>query len=157
MHRESLHDMERPIAMNTALQANSQRDPKKQKKAYTYEDFSFYKPMDMGSNADYVYGSAMIEMAKRGRLPAWALFCFKEVTANASPGYKPATCAFIAEDAMLLHPNRVGDGWEGMLIACESASEKTRKFVDDHGTEYWLTVPHIHTKYIAEEDIVLSR
>lgn len=143
--------------MNTAMLANQNRDPKKQKKGYTYEDFSFYKPMDVGNTADYVYGSAIVEMAKKRTLPAWAMFCFKEVAATASPGYKPATCALVAEDAMLLHPNRVGDGWEGMLVACESASEQTRKFVDDHGAEYVLTVPHIHTKFIAEEDVVLSR
>ena len=143
--------------MVSSLLANQNRDPKRAAKAYTFEDFSMYKPRDGGDRADYVYGSAMLKMAKLRRLPAWALFCFKEVTASANPEYDPDVCAFIAEDAMLLHPVRVGDSYEGMLIALESASERVRVFVDDEGNEITLTVPHVHTKAIAEENVILSR
>jgi len=157
LYRERMHDQERPTAMVSALLANSQRDPKKNKKPPTWEDFSFYKPRNGGSTANYVYGSAMLEMAKKRRLPGWALFCFKEVVETASAAYVPAMCAFVAEDAMLLHPVRAGEGWEGMLIATESASEQERVFVDDSGAKHVLRVPHVHTKVICQEDVILSR
>jgi len=143
------------VAMVSALLANQNRDPKKNKKPPGWEDFSFYKPRLGGNSANYVYGSAMLEMAKRRTLPSWALFCFKEVTETASSAYTPTMCAFVAEDAMLLHPVRKGEGWEGMLIAMESASEQPRVFVDDDGNRHHLHVPYIHTKAVAQEDVVL--
>ena len=143
--------------MVSALLANANRDPKKNKKPPTWEDFSFYKPRNGGNTANYVYGSAMLEMAKKGKLPSWALFCFKEVTETASSAYTPAMCAFVADDAMLIHPTRVGDGWEGMLIAMESASEQQRVFVDDSGAKHTLRAPHVHTKVVCEEGVVLNR
>jgi hypothetical protein len=142
--------------MVSSILANQNRDPKKSKKAPGWEDFSFYRPRDGATTANYVYGSAMLEMAKKGRLPSWALFCFREVTETASAAYKPAMCAFVAEDAMLLHPVKVGNGWEGMLIAQESASEQQRTFVDDGGQKYVLHVPHVHTKVVCQEDVTLN-
>lgn len=142
--------------MISSILANQNRDPKKSGKPLTFLDFSFYKPRDGENSANYVYGSAMLKMAKERRLPPWALFCFKEVTQSASQSYKPEVCALVAEDALLLHPVKTSDGWEGMLIAVESASEKTRLFTDDNGRKYTLRVPYIHTKAICEEGVVLS-
>lgn len=156
LYRERLHDSERPTAMVSSILANQNRDPKKSKKAPSWEDFSFYRPRNGTSSVSYVYGSAMLEMAKKRQLPSWALFCFKEVTATASAAYTPSLCAFVAEDAMLLHPVKVGNGWEGMLIALESASEQQRTFVDDEGTKLVLRVPHVHTKVICQEDVILN-
>lgn len=155
LYRERLHDNERPVAMVSAILANQNRDPKRTKKPYSWEDYSFYRPYQGKDVANYVYGSAMMQMAKHGKLPPWALFCFREITSSASSTYIPENCAFVAEDAMLLHPIKVGDGWEGLLIALESASNKDRCFVADDGTEVRLRVPHIHTKAIAEEGVVL--
>lgn len=157
MHRERLHDLERPVAMVSSILANNNRDPKKNKKGFSYEDFSFYRPTDGGDVADYVYGSAMLEMAKKGRLPAWAMFCYKEVTSAAQPDYVPENCALVSEDAILLHPEKTQTGWSGMLIAAESASDQVRLFTADDGTVFKLAVPHIHTKYVAEENVVLFR
>jgi hypothetical protein len=120
LYRERMHDQERPTAMVSALLANSQ--------------LSFYKPRNGGSTANYVYGSAMLEMAKKRRLPGWALFCFKEVVETASAAYVPAMCAFVAE-----------------------ASEQERVFVDDSGAKHVLRVPHVHTKVICQEDVILNR
>ena len=155
LYRERLHDTERPVAMISSLLANQNRDPKKNKKGFSYEDFSFYRPTDGGDVADYVYGSAMLQMAKKGTLPAWTMFCYKEVVAAAQPDYVPSLCALVAEDAILLHPEKTATGWSGMLIASESASEQKRTFKADDGTTVKLAVPHIHTKYIAEEDVTL--
>ena len=143
--------------MVSSILANQNRDPKKSKKGPTWEDFSFYKPRTNGDLPNYVYGSAMLELVKKGRLPSWALFCFKEVTEAASPAYTPSLCAFMAEDALLLHPVQTSEGWEGMLIALESSSEQMRVFTDDNGHKHTLFVPHIYTKAICEEDVTLSR
>lgn len=151
LYRESMHDRERPIALATSLIANKGRDPKKSK-TLSYLDMSFYKPIDQEGAVDYYYGSAMMQLAKRKLLPSWTLFCFKEVTANAASDYIPEMCALIAEDAILLHPVQHGHIWEGMLIAQESASEQRRVFKSETGVQVTLTVPHVHTKIVCEED-----
>ena len=88
-------------------------------------------------------------------MPTWALFCFNGLVAGADKSYEPETCAFIAEDAMLLHPMSTSEGWLGLLIAQESASGERRTFMDDHGQSFELTVPNIYTKVIAEEGVTL--
>jgi len=155
--REDLHNVERPIAMVSSLLANKDRDPKKNKKGYSYEDFSFYKPIGGVNGPEDYYGSAMLCLVKKRLLPSWAMFCYKEVVGGADPSYEPHLAALIAEDAMLLHPTRGQFGWTGMLIAMESASMQTRTFRGQNGEEVVLTVPHIHTKVIAEEGITLAR
>ena len=156
LRRESLHDSERPIAMVSSLLANKDRDPKKSKKGYSYEDFSFYKPAGGINGPEDYFGSAMLTLVKKKQLPSWALFCFKEVTSGADTSYIPEVCAFIAKDAMLLHPTRSGNGWKGLLIAQESASLQTRVFADDRGNKYTLSVPYVHTKVVCEEGVVLN-
>lgn len=156
IYQSQLHDYERPIALNTTVVASQNRDPKKGKMP-TYTDFSFYKPVEAGDRPDYVYGSAYIALVKAKRMPNWALFCYKDLAASASEDYVPLEPALIAEDALLLHPTQVGpNSWEGLLIAKESASEQRRKFVDSKGQVIALTVPYVRTKFIAEEDIILS-
>ena len=81
LYRERLHDAERPTALNSSLLANRDRDPKKTK-AYKWSDFAFYKPAVGGGVASFVYGTAMLSLIKARRLPSWALFCFKEVSAQ---------------------------------------------------------------------------
>lgn len=156
LYRERMHDMERPTAMVSSILANQNRDPKKSKKVLGWEDFTFYKPRVGGENVSYVYGSAMLKLVKTQQMPSWALFCFKEVTATASEAYVPSCAALIAEDAMLLHPVKDGNGWTGMLIAQESASEQTRTFTGEDGTIASLTVPHVYTKVICKEGVTLS-
>ena len=155
-YQSQLHDYERPIALNTTVIASQNRDPKKGKMP-TYTEFSFYKPVEDGDRPDYVYGSAYMSLVKSKRLPHWALFCFKDLSSSANAGYEPAEAALIAEDAILLHPTRVGhNSYEGLLIAMESASEKRRDFTDDKGQVISLTLPYVGTKFIAEEDVILN-
>jgi len=151
-----LHDSERPIALLTSTIANQNRDVKKRKMPFSYEDFSFYKPRNAENMPNYVYGSAMIALAASGRLPTWAMFCYKDLASTAKESYKPAIAAFIGEDAILLHPRKVAGGWEGMLIAMESASEKRRTLKNDYGVSITVTIPTINTKVVAIEDVTLS-
>ena len=123
----------------------------------TYVEFSFYKPVEDGDRPDYVYGSAYMVLVKEKRLPPWALFCFKTLSESANAGYEPEEAALIAEDAILLHPRRVGNNsYEGLLIAMESASEQRREFTDGKGKTFTLRLPYVGTKFIAEEDVILS-
>jgi len=97
----------------------------------------------------------MLALLRDKKLPAWTLFCFKELTSNAESDYVPDEPALIAADAMLLHPVKVSGGFKGLLIAQESSSEQYRAFKGSDGTEYNLLVPYIQTKVIAREDATL--
>ena len=151
-----MHDYERPVALNTTVLASQGRDPKKGKMP-TYADFSFYKPVDEGDRPDYFYGSAYMQLIKDKRMPAWALFCFKQLSSSADANYEPSEVALIAQDAVLLHPEKVGHrSYRGLLLAQESASEQQRVFINDEGQAISLTLPYVGTKVIAEEDVILN-
>lgn len=154
---EELANYERPIATQTALLANQNRDPKKQRKPFDPRDFSYYLPRDERNLPTDVYGSAAMLMVRAGRFPSWALFCYKDLAASATEDYIPAMCALVSKDAILLHPVRTNNGWKGMLIAQESASESRRVFTDDEGHEYTLSVPFIETKFVAKEGVELVK
>jgi len=141
--------------MLSSLYANSQRDPKKSQKAYTYMDFSFYKPMESIDIPQSHYGSAYAELVRSKRMPSWALFCFKSLMASVDDKYVPSEPGFVAEDAILLHPEKVQGGYKGLLIATESAGDQRRVFVNSNGEQIWLTVPFIQTKVVAEEGVIL--
>ena len=148
--------MERPIALLSSIYVNSQRDPKKVKAA-NWSDFCFYRPRNDGNSATAENGSAMLLLAKKGLLPSWALFCFKEVTSNADPNYEPSVLAFVGEDAILIHPVKEETGYKGLLIAMESASKQLRQLTNpETGEVVSLRMPHIHTKVVAEENARLS-
>jgi len=152
--RSELHDYELPIALNTAVYANSQRDPKKDQKPYGPLDFAMYKPLEGEGPAGY-YAACYVHLVERRELPQWALFCYKEVASSAR-GSAGRQYALFAEDAILIGPRHTEDGFKGFLIALESASEQVRTFSDPNGNFFDLTLPKIHTKVIAEEDVFLS-
>jgi len=157
VYHTRLHDAERPVALLSSMQANSARDAKKQRKPYTYLDFSFYKPRDSGETPDGHYGAAYLELVREKRLPAWALFCFKELSSSATVDYVPGEPAFICEDAILLHPTPKTNGYEGLLLALESASDERRVFTDSRGQKISLQLPYVETKVIARENVILDR
>jgi hypothetical protein len=155
MERERLYQNELPIAQQTALIANQQRDSKKKVEPYKHSDFSFFKPVSSGDRPSSHYGSAALAMIKARTFPSWALFCFKQLSEMADPSYTPGIAGFVAEDAMLLHPTKTELGYTGLLIARESAGGQQRDFVDDKGNVISLSVPHVATKTIAEEGVTL--
>ena len=155
LYQSSLFDYERPIAQQTAVIANQNRDPKKQRRGFTLEDFSFYISRDERNLPAAAYGSAALAAIKARSYPTWALFCYKDLAAVADPDYVPELPLLSCEDAILLHPVRSGRGWRGMLIAQETASEQRRTFQDGRGNMITLTVPHVQTKIVAIEDVTL--
>ena len=137
--------------------ANKDRNPKKQKKPYTYLDFSFYQQKDDGDKPQGHHGSAYMAVLRAGLMPSWALFCYKELAQSANPGYVPEVAAFISEDAILFHPEPSPAGYTGLLVAMESAGDKRRVFKSTDGSTFTLVVPYIETKLVAIEGATLNR
>lgn len=154
MRMDELHELEMPIALNTAVYANSQRDPKSSKKALGPLDFAMYKRLETEGPAGY-YASCYIAALKAGLLPHWALFCYKEIAPSAN-GPAGRLSVLVAEDAILVGPRRTGEGFKGLLIALESASEERRTFEGPDGEAFDFMLPLIETKVIAREDVTLS-
>lgn len=154
LRHQALHEAERPVALLSSLYANSKRDPRKSKPS-SYLDFSFYKPLISGEVPQSHYGSAYLLLLKQKRLPGWALFCYKAFADSAAADYVPAEPGLIAEDAILLHPEPLGRGYQGLLVAMESAGGQRKMFVNSKGDEIWLTVPEISSKVVAEESVIL--
>ena len=154
--QQELYQYEMPIAQQTALLANQQRDPKKQKRAFSLEDFSIYRPVEDRNLAAPKYGSAAVALIDKGTFPRWALFCYKDLAAQADKNYTPTVLSYQCDDAILLHPVGRGNGYAGMLIAQESASNRVRTMVNEHGQEIKVRIPKIDTKIVAEEGITLD-
>ena len=154
MKQEELHAYEMPIALNTAVYANSQRDPKSNKKAFGPMDFALYKPLE-GEGPDGYYAACYLKALEKKQLPMWALFCYKSVAPSAR-GAAGVNYALIAEDVILVGHRKTDSGFKGLLIAMESASDQDRDFRDQDGNVYTLRVPTIGTKVIAKEDVTLS-
>lgn len=154
LRRAELHELELPIALNTAVYANSQRDPKKDRKSIGPMDFAMYKPLESEGPSGY-YAACYMHMITEGEMPTWALFCYKEVAPSARGSAGPQY-ALVSEDAILFGPQKTDYGFKGFLIAQESASDQVREFSDPEGNLYTLTVPIISTKLVAEEDVTLS-
>lgn len=140
----------------SSIYVNSQKDPKKREKPSTYLDFSFYRPEQDGEAPSGYNGSAYMELVRRKELPQWALFCYKNLSASAVVGYVPDSVALIADDAILLHPQKTGASYKGLLIALESASDEVRVFRSTEGGEVKLRVPYIDTKIVAREGEFLT-
>ena len=156
LQREELHALEMPVALSTAVYANSQRDPKAQKKPYSPLDFSLYKQIE--NNGPNSYSAACyMALVTSGRLPAWALFCYKDVSSSSNKPLSGPLSALIAHDAILVAPRKTELGMKGLLIAQESASDQVRQFRDLEGNVLSLRLPLIHTKVIAEEGATLSQ
>lgn len=154
LRRAELHELELPVALGTAVYSNSQRDPKSNKKPLGPLDFALFKPLE-GEGPNGYYAACYLHLIAAKELPAWALFCYKEVAPSAR-GKAGGQYAFFAHDAILIGPRKTEAGYKGFLIALESASGETRTFSDPNGNFYDLTLPLIQTKVIAEEDVTLN-
>jgi len=148
--------MEAPIALQTSVLANINRNPKTRKTPYKLTDYALYaskRDMNLPGGS---YGAAALKAIGQGRYPSWALFCYKELSSNVRQDYDPEIAALVCEDAIILHPQSTLDGIHGMLIARESASRATRVFKDEKGAEVILQLPEVPTKVIASEDVTLA-
>lgn len=153
-YQAELHNMERPMALHTQILVNSNRDPKRQRKPHSIEEFYLYQPREQRDLPPGRCGAAALKLLEHGMLPSWSLFCYKDLVSGAS-GEAPPLLAFIAEDAMLLAPVKVDGGYKGMLIAQESAGGKKVRMETPCGRSETFEIPEIPTKYIAQDNVML--
>jgi hypothetical protein len=152
-----LHDMERPIASLTSLTANANRDSKKQPKPYGPEDFYWYQTTEPGKYPGARYGAAAVEMARRGLLPRWALFAYRDLKVNANDAKPPEPLFLIHQDAVILGPVFSDAGVQDMLLATVEASSRTLEMTlpgDDRTVR--VAIPHVGDAVVAVEDVTLQ-
>lgn len=156
IHRRELHEKEVGTALLASIHVNSNRDPKKTPKPYSLYDFCFYHEKTEEASASIRYGSAMLQLVRKGKFPSWALFCYAGLGKNADPNHKPDVLAYQCDDVILLAPVKSELGWTGFMVARESASESMRTLTNEHGDVIRLGIPYIETKVVAREDVTLS-
>lgn len=139
--------------MLASIMVNQSRDPKKNKPV-EMSDFYLYEPKELQNLPSGRFGAAAIELVKQGEFPAWALFCFKQLSQAAS-GSPPALLAYIGSDCMIIAPVASPEGLTGLFIGMESASDQVRELKSPDGNVVTLKIPFIETKIVAEEDIML--
>lgn len=156
LRRLELHEYERPHSLHMAMVANHNRNEESRSEPFSPEDFFLYQPNDQENLPDHRYGAAAIALIEDDLFPSWALFCYKALAAR-SGGVAPPLLAFMSEDAILLAPIPEGNGFKGLLIAREAASEQWVLMKSPCGKEETLQIPRIGSKVIASEDMVLAR
>lgn len=150
-----LHAYERPIALLTNLTANLNIDKKKQKKL-SIDQFYLYQPVEAKNLPEARYGAAVKELISRSLFPSWGLFCYKDLVYRAGDTIPDLLC-FTGESAILIAPQETPTGYKGLLIALEEAGGLDMEMVSPCGKKVVLTIPYIHTKVVAKEDVVLPR
>lgn len=153
--KRQLHEEEAPIALQTSLLANSNRDTKKKKEPYVMEDFFLYQPREDKNIPTSTFGSAAMELIKRKIYPSWALFVFKDLKQSAS-GPPPSLLAFMGDNVLLLAPIVKENTVKGMLIANESVYGETVEMTSPCGKTITAVIPTLIGRYSAEENIEMQ-
>jgi hypothetical protein len=87
-------------------------------------------------------GAAMVELERRGLLPAFSLSFFKPLSAAADPLKTPSRLGWIGDDVLLLAPYQPDEGhWCGFLIAEAEAGGQIRQLRSEDGETIELLVP----------------
>lgn len=141
------------------MTANSNRDPKKQRKPFQISDFCFFIDTE-ADKPDLLAAAAYMRLLEDGLLPAWAMFCFADFKhAKPSPA-SPEKIALIGEGFLLLSPAEITGGYEGLFIAEASASDQTRP-ARYEGSEFAVKLPkfsgYTYAKSGIELDVVSAR
>ena len=150
--QKKLHEAEAPIALQTSLIANTNRDPKKTKKPFSMEDFFLYQPKDTQNIPKSTYGAAGMKLLEMGLLPPWALFIYKDLQQSAS-GLPPQLLAFIHESAIILAPIVKQHSVKGMLICEDKAQGETIEMKSPCGQQIKVAIPNLNGHYAAIENI----
>lgn len=97
------------------MTANLNRDTKKQKKAYTVADFTFFHDGDDNKPEERA-AIAYWTLIDRKQMPSWALFCLNDFKSGKGKNYS-GDPAFIADGLLLLAPVETERGIKGVLLA----------------------------------------
>lgn len=156
LRRKELHENERPIALQTVMHANINRDVKKRKQPYELTEYCIYGDTSDEKLPNPSIGAAAMKLVSMSMFPNWALFAYKDLKATAENGVAPEFLALICEDAILLAPQGDTGGFYGMLIALESSSGAIREMISPCGKVYQLLIPKLDAKASAIEDVFLK-
>lgn len=153
--QKKLHELEAPVALQTSLIANTNRDPKKTKKPFSMEDFFLYQPRDTQNIPKSSYGSAGMKLLEMGLLPAWALFIYRDLKQSAA-GSPPQLLAFLHKSAIILAPLVKTNTVKGMLI-CEDKVYNTKiEMQSPCGQSIQVFIPKLEGCFIALENVELE-
>lgn len=143
--------MEAPVALQTLLLANINRDTKRQKSAYQLDEFFFYQDAEDKNRPSGAYGAAAMKLISLNKFPSWALFAYRDLK-DGAVGPPPEPLAYICEDAMILAPQKKGNLITGMIIGMESASGQLRLMESTTGEKKLVRVLDYTGKYYCQED-----
>lgn len=73
-------------------------------------------------------GAAMLKLIERNQFPAYALAFYPKLQQAGENHIAPTLLALITDDAILLAPKQITNGWKGYLIAEDTAINQQRQF-----------------------------
>ena len=142
------------MASLASLQANMNRDPKKQRKPYTTEDFCFF--IDHTANKpEEKAATAYMALVKASKLPAFALAFFSDFKGGRPTRREWQQLAMVGDDVVLLAPSEIEGGFEGTLLAENSASGEIRTLLHD-GQEYVVQIPQFEDFVYASNQVEID-
>ena len=143
------------MANLTALTANLNRDPKKVKTPYKASDFCFFANAGEKNDPDEINAAAYFDLIENKLLPAWALFVFSDMKKMKSSIPAPDPVAALGDGFVLLAPQPVNGGMEGLLIAEKRVSGQVIE-VTLGRMKVKVTVPEFEEMLLAREDIFVG-
>lgn len=154
--RKYFHALEIPVAQLCALTANMNRDPKKQKKPFSVDDFTFFAAAEE-SLPESRAAIAYMTLVERNELPAWALFCLNDFKSGKGKTY-PTDPAVKGDGLLLLAPVEYDNKIKGLLIAEQKVSGK-QVAVEWEGHRMLVSVPKFDgfVSAKADTDLIILR
>lgn len=143
------------IANLTALTANLNRDPKKVKSPYKPHDFCFFADASDRNDVDEINAAAYFALLDKKQLPPWALFVFTEMKKMKSLIPAPEPVAAVGDGFILLAPQPVNGGMEGMLMAEQRVSGQVIP-VTLGRMKISVRVPEFEEMLLARENVFVS-
>lgn len=142
------------MAQLVALTANMNRDPKKNRKPFSTEDFCTF--IDRASNRPEEEAAlAFMALVREKELPHWALGFFADFKHGKITKRPTKELAMVGEDVILLAPIEIHEGFEGTLIAEQSASEQIRTVIYND-VEFNIQVPKFEGMMFAQAGMTVD-
>lgn len=139
------------MALQTSIIANANRDTKKKREGYKMDDFFVYQTKEEMNIPTSRFGSAALELAKRNKLPKWALFVYKDLKA-AAEGAAPDLLAYECSDVIILAPVVIKGQVRGMIICQETAYGQVRELNSLDGRRITIEIPVYKGKIYADDE-----
>lgn len=95
-------------------------------------------------------------LIKLRQFPSWALFCYKELTAQANNLTPPDILCVQSSTAIILAPSIQDNTVTGLLIATEEASATIQDMYTESGKMLKVQLPVINTKVVAQDAVTLT-